>query len=371
MRYHRRSVVLFALIAGVALGFAQPLAHTQAGDASQAPARLDGDGGRHASTISPDQIERLEVRIEAITRLLDRFESDARARGLASGWRQAAADTLLRLPLDALQRAEREAFSLDALSSVRATPGPTSDSVSAADGDPNLLGDRSKDLVYTPTTPCRFIDTRTFGTKINGVSAFDADVSGSTYGGSPACNLAFTNGPAKNVGALAMNVTLVDTSAAPAPGFVAVKPSAQSPTVSLLNWHEQGAHVQVANLAIVTLAQPDIDLADFVIQTSGPVHIIVDIFGAFVTPFKTTLETTHVINSAVIRKDSAGTAGAQCPSLYRLTGGGCYSDQFGNYLSAIDTGGDGSTGVFCQARNTSGIDVVLFARAICARIPGR
>ncbi len=369
MRYRRRSRVLSIALGVVMVGVTPPLAQTRQDAAPRGLAPPGEAPATPAPAIAADQMQRLGRRIETVTGLLQRFESDAKARGLASGWRQATVETLLRLPLDHLDRVDREIFTLEALAGAVPAPNRHARAALPSDADPHLLGDRSRDLVYTPTVPCRFIDTRTLGGKIDGVRAFSFDLSGATYGGSASCGNQFANAPAKDIGALAMNVTLVDTSAG-APGFVAVKPLPQSPTVSLVNWYERGPDVQAANLAIVTLAQPSQPGVDFVVQTSGPVHIVVDIFGAFVTPFATTLDTEHVIQSQVVPA-SPGDGGAQatCSPGYRLTGGGCYSDQYGMLLSTSGVTTDQH--VFCTVRNTSGIDVVLFARAICARIPGR
>lgn len=318
---------------------------------------------REEPKISHKQMERLEARIATATAIVRRLEREAKPRGLASGWRQATLETLLPLSLEGLRQVEQQAFNLDALAS--ATKG--------AAEDPQALGDTNKDLVYTPITPCRFIDTRNAGGKINGVRGFDVDLTGSTYGGVAACDPTslFGKVPADAIGALAMNVTLFDTSTASTPGFVAVKPAAASPTTSLLNWYDRGPVVQVANQGIVSLYQANSGSDDFVIQTSDAVHIIVDIFGAFIMPQATALQTQHPFESVVVANLAAGELESPvCPAGYALTGGGCFTDTFGHYLSLTYPGG-GDNRWACRSHNLSGIDSVLFVRAICSRTPGR
>lgn len=317
--------------------------------------------------ITQADVEAVEARVAAATALIDRFERDAKAEGRAEGWRQATLESLLPLSLEALHRVAQQAFSLDALAAA----------TREAAGDADLLGQGNRDLVFTPIVPCRFIDTRQAGGKIAGVRGFDIDNPGSAYGGAGACDPAAILGllprNSDQIAALAMNVTLVDTSTAGAPGVVAIKPTAMAPASSLLNWHQQGVGVQVANQGVVSLDQGggSGDVDEFVIQTSGPVHVVVDLFGAFIRPQATALETIHLFNSILVPNLAAtGVESPVCPAGYRLTGGGCFTTHYGHLLSISYPGG-GDNRWACRAHNTTGVDSELYARAICARIPGR
>ncbi len=261
---------------------------------------------------SREQLEDVDARIAAATALVDRFGRDAKARGLASSWRQATLERLLPLSLEGLHRVAQQAPSLDALAAA---------AMEAAD-DPSYVGNRASDLVYTPIAPCRFIDTRNAGGKIVGVRAFDVDKPGSSYGGAGACDpVSLLNIATRNsafIAALAMNVTLVDTSTAGAPGVVAIKPTAAAPTSSLLNWSQQGPDVQVANQGVVSLDSNSLGQdEEFVIQTSGAVHIIVDLFGAFILPQATPLDTVHLFSSIVVPHHAA--TGIESPRVQRGT----------------------------------------------------
>ncbi|MGH9200646.1 MAG: hypothetical protein ACRD2A_05365 [Vicinamibacterales bacterium] len=339
---------------------------------TQAQTRQAGTGAAgHASsrankaerTISSKQFERLEARIATAHAIVRRFESEANARGLASGWRQATLDTLLPLSLERLRQVEQQAISLDG---VLALAHNTVD-------DPTALGNPDRDLVYTPISPCRFIDTRNIGGKINGVRAFDADQAGSAFGGAALCHLAqlFLSNGADEIAALAMNVTIVDTSAAGAPGFLAVKPAAVAPVSSLLNWYEQGANVQVANQGIVSLRQDNSTQNEFVIETSGAVHVVVDVFGGFLAPVATELQTEQIFQLVVVANGAIGEVESPvCTPGYKLTGGGCFTDQNHHYVTLSYPGG-GDARWACRSLNASGGASALFARAICARVPGR
>lgn len=213
-----------------------------------------------------------EARIAKAQAIVSRLTSDAKRQAAGPGWRQAALESLLPLSLAALEQVEQRAVTLDAL--ARAV-------VEAAD-DPNLLGDPNTDLVYRPINPCRYIDTRNGTGKIDGIRGYNLTANGAIYGGAAACAPVTVFGVATDdqIAAVAMNVTIVDPSAAP--GFVAVKPTAASPTVSLVNWYEAGAAVQVANQGIASMLQDNAVGDEFVMQSSAPVHVIVDLFGAFV-----------------------------------------------------------------------------------------
>ncbi len=350
----------------IALTLTATHAQTPGRDA-RAPAAVSGQDGA-APPITPAQIENAEARIAAATAIVDRLDREAQARGLSGRWRQATLETLLPLSLEGLRRVEQRAFSVDALTAA----------TREAAEDPGALGEVNRDLVYTPFTPCRFIDTRNTGGKIAGVRGFDVDNPGSTYGGSGACDpVAILGIIARNVdqiAALAMNVTLVDTSTAGTPGFVAVKPTAAAPGTSLLNWYQQGPTIQIANQGVVSLDQSGglgglVD--EFVIQTSGAVHIVVDLFGAFIPSQATPLDTISMAAHVTVPHLAAmGVESPVCPLGYILTGGGCYTDTIDHRLSVSYPGG-GDNRWACRGHNLSGLDSVLRAIATCSRIPGR
>jgi hypothetical protein len=305
--------------------------------------------------VTPRQRENTQARIELAASIVQRYDAEAQARGLSAGWRRSTLETLLPLSLKALERVSQEAADLDSLAAATAAVGD----------DPNLLGDADEDLVFTPIAPCRFIDTRNYvAGAINGIREFDLDAAASTYGGSGVCGAAALGASGDAIGAIAANLTIVGPTSAP--GFLAVKPTGASPLSSLLNWYDSGGLVQVANAGVFQTAN---GVFNFVIQTSGTTHVIMDILGAFIEPEATALQ-TQTVSSFIDVPDEGNTAllSPGCPAGWTLTGGGCGTDEVGH---AIENTEPFDPAWFCYSNNQSGFDSVLVAYAVCTRVPGR
>ncbi len=359
------SIALTAAI--IALSIAPAIAQrgkqsTRAGGPSPRGEEARAKKGKGATA---EQIANAQARIAAATAILNRLEPDAKRLGLAQGWRQSALDQLLPLSLDALRQVDESAVTLEAMTAT----------VSALSVEPTSLGEATADLVYTPIIPCRYIDTRFAGGKIGGQRGFDLFDDGGTYGGSGACDPLPMWGliDENDFGAIAMNVTVVDTSTAGAPGYLAVKPAAGSPTTSLINWYNASTTVQVANQGIVTTDHTTA-LNEFVVETSGPVHVIVDLFGAFITPEATALQVTSVTTDWSITGLFFNVV-ATCPAGYAITGGG-WNHDVGNFdgISATQSSRDGNNnGWRCRGWHTAGAGTTQagYCEAICARVPGR
>jgi hypothetical protein len=353
----RRFLGSFVLVASIAL-LATPLVAQRRQLPKSAPSAHDPTAAG-ARKLTQAQANNLEERIATTMRLVNRFEPEARALGRSSAWRQATIDALLTLSLAELRQVEQGANSADGLPAA----------ISAANADPNLLGDPSSDLVYTPITPCRFSDTRVIGGKINGFRGYDMENNGAVYGGTASCHppTIFGVANADEIPAAAINVTLIDTTIAP--GFVAIKPNQAAPISSLVNWYEVGQFVQSANLTIATMEQDLANPDEFVIQTPAPVHVILDFFGVFLPPQATGLEQTFPTSSVDIANGQFGfTITPACPAGYSMTGGQCGSTVEKPELtdSKIQSGG-----WYCGGRNTGGGTLTLTATAICSRVPGR
>lgn len=374
MRNLRRMFGPALLIAGV-IALVAPTALAQRGQGpvgGQSAARGSEEAQGKAKGVSQKQRENVEARIAAATAIADRLAADAKARGLASGWRQATLETLLPLSLEALQRVEQQAYSLDAVASA----------TKAAAEDPNLLGDPNADLVYTPIAPCRFVNTIDYaGGKINGIRGFDFALSGANYGGAGGCHLPTLFGVGENsFGAVAMNVTVVDTSIAGSPGFLAAKPNAAAGVTSLINWFTSSVNVQVANAGIVSTDQTGTG-NEFVIQTSGAVHVIVDIFGAFIEPEATAVDNQVLTTQTLITGSVAyDVFSPPCPAGWRVTGGGFVNTSYTDPppISSRPAGGASISLVngvntadrwLCQGTSDASTNVTC--QVVCSRTPGR
>lgn len=318
-----------------------------------------------AAGFTPEQIANMKERISLATTLVDRLEAEARSLGRADTWRQTNLEALLSMPASGL-RSLRSIRSVDALdAAITSGTGFTS--------TPADFGSTTEDLVYKPIAPCRFIDTRNVGGKINGTRGFDINLTGASYGGLAACDPTALFGVNENsFGGIAMNMTIVDPT--DAPGFGAIKPTAASPVTSLINWYQSGASVQAANQGIVTMDQTGA-APEFVIQTSGAVHVIIDIFGAFIAPNATPLDclAPTALQASYVTANNVTTGylySLECPATHTITGGACYSSSNPTYMLATGTSSN-QLQWFCQVRNLSGVDTTTYVWARCCRVPGR
>ena len=81
--------------------------------------------------------------------------------------------------------------------------------------------------------------------------------------------------------------------------------------------------VQAANLGVVTTDLNAGSASEFVLQTSAPVHVIVDLFGAFTRPEATALDIVDVTTQYTVNAPGdTFTVLATCPAGYAVTGGG-------------------------------------------------
>lgn len=148
------------------------------------------------------------------------------------------------------------------------------------------LGDTDRDLVYTPVTPCRIVDTRSGagGTLAGGDTRnwLAANPSGtfSAQGGA-ASNCAISVKPA----AVLLNITVANTGMAPS--FLVAWPFGQArPSASTINWTAPGT--QIANAVIVPLCTGGVCSSDFSIYAAAATDVVIDVAGYFSAPEQAT-----------------------------------------------------------------------------------
>jgi hypothetical protein len=227
------------------------------------------------------------------------------------------------------------------------------------------IGSPSSDLVYTPVTPCRILDTRLAGggtglpIPAGGTSAyFTGGISSFAFAGGSAtdCGL-FT--PGLNIAAVAINFVVVSPSAA---GYITVYPSGSTrPTASTLNY---AAGEVVANSAIVKVSQASFTaMSIFSLATT---HVVADVTGYYSKPVVTALEcqSTPFFGVSVPGGSNGSATAMPCPASYTSTGIYCAA---GN-ADLVVTGFGETT---CAAKNLGLASETLFARQRCCRIPGR
>lgn len=155
---------------------------------------------------------------------------------------------------------------------------------------PYNLGDAKADLVYTPITPCRIIDTRLVGGAIAGGATRDFFVTGDTtsQGGT---NCAIPNGVAT---AAAINFVAVGPTGA---GDLRATPfGTPMPLASIINYAAV-AGLNVANGLVVALCDPSTTTCtrDITVQAdASATHVVADVQGYFRNVRREQVKSVHL-----------------------------------------------------------------------------
>lgn len=349
-----------ALAAALVIGYAGWV-HAQS-----APPRLSKIDAQ-PPPITTEQTQRLAEKLQLIDEIARSVDRDLAATDPSANTRKWLIDALLPLSLEQLH-------SIGTPGTLAATTGAIDRARARA--NQKALGSVSADLTYTPFAPCRFIDTRNVGGKISGSRQFNVASDGVTYGGAGGCAPVTVSGAAaaSDVAALAVNVTIVDTSAAGSPGFATVRPAGSTAVTALVNWTTSAAGFQLGNAAVVTSSQGAPN--QFEIVTSGSVHVIVDVFGAFLRPGATLLDCSDAgtltglpiaANSDLIFQSQA------CPAGRFPVGGECYADHgLVNLVRSWNPDSFSTTSVWeCAFRNYDSFQHNVNAYQVCCKVPGR
>jgi hypothetical protein len=231
----------------------------------------------------------------------------------------------------------------------------------AADGDGTLaLGALGNDLVYTPITPCRILDTRVAG------GAIAADASRNFLAINSA-NFTAQGGSATNCGTLGLNATAVAvnlTAVTPTnAGFAtAHRFGTPRPLAASLNYT---AGAIVNNALIIQIPNP-LSTFDFSLYTFAQSHYVADIVGYFAPPVATALECVETSQNSVSGgpNDTMNASAPACPAGYTETATYCRAGLFDVPLVFQAAGG-------CSARNNAAATTTLSASRRCCRVPGR
>jgi len=305
--------------------------------------------------------------------IVSRWEDSAKDRGKwDANFRTDLYGALMKLQPDNLAAAG-EASSYDAMIRVLMSgPKVQADSSLSTEADklPDVLGDIGDDLVYTPVTPCRIVDTRLAGGPIaaNTTRSFDVDntTSFSFQGGfNGPCGIPF------NV-ARAVAMTITVTQPAAAGYFTAWSVGTSQPLSSVINYD---AGQTLANTSIVPVLPGTGN--DFFIYSYQTAHAVVDVVGYFAAPVATALDCTTANSAVTLINVNVYTAvDAVCPAGRTATGGGWYSPEGtlgypGIWNLSLPGLAYGFNGWRIWVDNqTSGTRNVQ-AWALCCRVPGR
>jgi hypothetical protein len=234
------------------------------------------------------------------------------------------------------------------------------------------IGSLSSDLVFTPVTPCRIVDTR--GAPLGPVMAgatrtFKAwDSTYAAQGGSATnCGLLQSN----DVAALALNLLVIVPSGE---GYITAWPAdVPQPNASTLNYK---ANDVLANSAILKVSQTSSDWNLFSVSTT---HFVADVVGYYSKPKATALECVTAVNSSTtIPANTNATdttniiTAPSCDSAYTKTATSCsfYGTQMVLRKTETSPTDNGATS-FCVYDNPASTAQRVFITSTCCRIPGR
>jgi hypothetical protein len=230
------------------------------------------------------------------------------------------------------------------------------------------IGSLSSDLVFTPVTPCRILDTRNAGSKsgilqANTVRGFWGWGPNFTAQGGSAttCGIWYSS----NTAAILVNFTVVTPDTG---GYITAFPAdvldANKPLAATVNFT---AGSVVGNNATIKLKQiNDSNENDFKIYSTSNVHVVADVVGFYSKPVATALncKTIAGFTTTIAAGATANAYAPTCDAGFTLTGTNCRASSYNVYFAVSDDGQ-------CSAKNTSVDASTITALARCCQIPGR
>jgi hypothetical protein len=345
-------------------------AHAQSTTGEAAPAAVAGEPS------ALDEAREAVVR-EIVARFAPELPPPDAARNQEGGARRLEA-ALRSASAEGLLLASR-AQSLPELS-AGLQPGLGGGAIALAPGQAvtNAFGSTSVDLVFTPITPCRIIDTRATAAGPIGPNdgrLFEVNLANFSAQGGAAAGCGMPT--AYDVSAVAINVTSTGQTGV---GNIQVAECGSGlPTSSLLNYQ---AGVNVANAAVVRSAITCLLGGDIYVRSNNSAsHVVVDLLGYFARPEATALDNNVLYaQQNVLASQNFTLYSPGCPAGFRLTGGGGLSTTFGATPMSSSRPVLGETTTLVSGINSadrwccqgvSGIAAAYYCFSVCARVPGR
>lgn len=218
------------------------------------------------------------------------------------------------------------------------------------------------DLVFTPLTPCRIVDTRVAGGTIPAGTARGFKAWGASFAAQGGNNTDCGIPQNTYVAALALNLVVVGPAA---DGWIAAYPYGGSlPNSSTLNYL---AGAVLANGATVKVSQASL-ANDWNLHTTSTTHFLADVLGYYSRPKAVNLSCTNPPETTLLV--APGVLGSlpipTCPATnsYSSIGGYCYTDgtDMQSYTGAI--GGE------CKMKNLGTVSATITAGRRCCGVPG-
>jgi hypothetical protein len=228
------------------------------------------------------------------------------------------------------------------------------------------IGNPTSDLVYTPLTPCRIVDTRKAGGTIPAGTARGFKAWGSSFaaqgGDATDCGIPQNT----NVAALALNMVVVGPGA---DGWIAAYPFGGTlPNSSTLNYL---AGAVLANGATVKVSQTSLAF-DWNLHTTSTTHFVADVLGFYSRPVATSFECESPFTSVSVPANGTALLSKACTAGFTLTGGGCdHPTSDTALLIAKSAPLNDNSGWFCRWQNTTAVIATAYTHTRCCRIAGR
>ena len=321
--------------------------------------------GGTSTKITAEQRQRLAQKLAHIDTIMHALQANRETRPSADHL-QWLRESMYAMPLESVMSIAPSTDVTELSSAV----------AKASSAREKLLGDINQDLVFVPWAPCRYINTIFLGGKISGARGYDLANSGTPYGGSSGCDPKTLTGLSSedNIGALVLTLTIVDTSAAASPGFATVRPFSSANQTALVNWTTSAAGFQLGDSGVVSILQNPATVNEIEIFTSGPVHAVVDLSGAFVanhtTPLNCVVGTT-VFSAGLTPGQTFNVQAGTCPAGYSIVANSCAGT--GDFLNIMLAGSGVSTPsqTFCQGKYVGSGGTTVSNTPFCCKIPGR
>ncbi len=230
---------------------------------------------------------------------------------------------------------------------------------------PNSLGQNFQDLVYTPVTPCRIVDTRTTaaGALAGGdVRLFEVDAADLSDQGGSATGCGIPLGVAQ-----AVEMTIVAVQPA-ARGFLTAWGLGDQPKTSVLNYSANDVIADTAIIPVVPGGGPD-----FALFSLATTNVVVDVLGFFAASSATRLDCQTVQSEVVaVPVNLLTNVDAICgPGRTAVGGGYDVSEATIAFPGLFVTTSPLANGWRTLVENHTGDlrSIQTFAR--CCRVPGR
>jgi hypothetical protein len=342
--------------------------------ASGLPATVGASAGQPVRALSDVQRAELNARVELAKTIAQNVEADAQAKTSPDMWRTTLLTNLYSIRSEDLRNIAAQASTLKGAHQMARAAQQKLRAAAAAP----VLGDRGDELVFTPVSTCRFLDTRNDPAdgplQANVPVDFDLGYTGTHYGAtSTPCDLTSVQA---NITALAINATVVVPSAGPA-GFLTIRDSDSTEITSFINWPSTGT-TGLANAGVIGTSQVSGGNMGFEVWTpiAAKPNLIVDIFGYFspaiISQPAAALDCaiTAIANPSIPGNAVTTVTTPTCPSGYSVVMPSCYSP---SNLTLTGTGYAGGTTnqATCTWNNTDSLPTTVFVYGVCCRTASR